>query len=50
VAFLHGATTGFFWCAVMLAVAKVLSLLFNRIRHQDLGTGNAAPTAAPAAH
>jgi EmrB/QacA subfamily drug resistance transporter len=50
VAFLHGATTGFFWCAVMLAVAGVLSLLFNRIRHQDLGTGNAAPTAAPAAH
>ncbi len=49
VGFVHGATTGFFWCSMMLALAGVISLLFNRIRHEDLGTGNAAPVAAPAA-
>jgi EmrB/QacA subfamily drug resistance transporter len=49
VGFVHGATTGFFWCSMMLAAAGVVSLVFNRIRHQDLGSG-AGPAAAPPAH
>jgi EmrB/QacA subfamily drug resistance transporter len=51
VGFVHGATTGFLWCAVMLAVAGVISLAFNRIRHQDLGSHqDAAPAPAAPAH
>jgi EmrB/QacA subfamily drug resistance transporter len=49
VGFVHGATTGFFWCSVMLAAAGVISIAFNRIKHQDLGSGG-GPGAAPAAH
>ncbi len=50
VGFVHGATEGFLWCSAMLALAGVISLVFNRIRHQDLGTGNAAPAPAAASH
>ena len=49
VGFVHGATTGFFWCSMMLVAAGVISIVFNRIKHQDLGTGG-GPGAAPAAH
>jgi predicted MFS family arabinose efflux permease len=48
VAFVHGATTGFLWCSVMLAVGGVIALVFNRIRHEDLASGQVQ--GAPAAH
>ena len=36
-AFTHGATTAFFWCSMMLFTGALISLFFNRIRHEDLG-------------
>ncbi len=38
-AFTHGATTAFTWCSGMLLLGAVVSLVFNRIRHEDLGDG-----------
>ena len=40
--FTHGATTAFFWCSVMLLVGALVSLFFNRIRHEDLASGESA--------
>jgi hypothetical protein len=49
VGFVHGATTGFFWCSMMLAAAGLISIVFNRIKLQDLAAGH-GPAPAPAAH
>lgn len=42
VSFTHGATIGFLACSAMLLVGGVVALLFNRIKHEDLG-GREAP-------
>jgi EmrB/QacA subfamily drug resistance transporter len=48
--FTHGASTAFFWCSAMLLVGALVSLFFNRIRHEDLASGNSASEPAVAAH
>ena len=37
VSFTHGASIGFLACAAMLLVGGVVALVFNRIKHEDLG-------------
>jgi EmrB/QacA subfamily drug resistance transporter len=48
--FTHGTTTALFWCSVMLLIGALVSLFFNRIRHEDLATGDSASEPAVAAH
>jgi len=40
--FVYGATTGFMWAAGMLLLRSVIAFGFNRIKHEDLGTGHQA--------
>jgi predicted MFS family arabinose efflux permease len=42
VSFTHGASIGFLACSAMLLIGGVVALLFNRIKHEDLG-GREAP-------
>jgi len=42
VAFTHGATIGFLAGSVMLVLGGLVALSFNRIRHEDLGSGKPA--------
>lgn len=48
VAFTHGATIGFLFCAGMLIVGGLIALFGNRIKHQELA--NAEGVEAVAAH
>jgi predicted MFS family arabinose efflux permease len=51
VSFTHGATVGFMVASGMLLVGGLISFAFNRIKHEDLSSGNHPGNApAPAAH
>jgi len=51
VSFTHGATVGFMVASGMLLVGGLISFGLNRIRHEDLASGNhASNEAVPAAH
>ncbi len=39
-AFTHGATVAFAWCSGMLLIGAFVAVVFNRIRHQDLGNAD----------
>ena len=49
--FTHGATIGVHGRSGMLLVGGLISFAFNRIKHEDLASGNHPGNApAPAAH
>ena len=45
VSFTHGATIGFLCAAAMLLAGGVVALVMNRIRHEDLSSGEQAVAA-----